>query len=345
MLDYDLKIIDQFILKTPHGGRRDTLLEYREKYAKEGKSTHFNILLLAMSESLNVDQFRIDGKDLQRSIIEDRKKIATGFEYYEGQGFTFEAQEGAEDLGEGLPQTEAEKQFSFRFSEDSSSSSVKGKNPFDIIDKEDFEDNEELGRVNAPLDLTAFPHLPGLEDPKRVMGVDVALTGDDSTVFTIRHGCHVVDIQKFFHRDPMEICGYIVKAVDEWRLDEIVVDATGGLGAAVVARLQEIGIDNKCAITPVIFNAKPRDSGRRVINQRAEMYDILLERFREGRISIPKNKKLAKQLAYITFKSMSDGEGLRIVSKKEIRKELGESPDFADSLALAFYDLGGIEVY
>ena len=129
--------------------------------------------------------------------------------------------------------------------------------------------------------------------------MDIANYGDDESVIVCRHGPHIIDVQRFPDRDVMELCGIIIQVIDEFGLDEVVLDSTGGLGAAVHARLSELGIDNKVQLTQFIGNAKPRDDSLRAMNCRAEMYLLLQKRFREGNISLPMDKEINNKLANV----------------------------------------------
>ena len=232
------------------------------------------------------------------------------------------------------------------FEEDALSSRFTGISPLDLIGQGEDEEIflEEDGRIAPPIRLD--DHLELLQgDLRKVAGVDIGNYGDDLSVIIVRHGPHVIDVQRHPHRDVMELCGLIIKTIDEFNLDEVVLDATGGLGAAVYARLCEVGIDGRVQLTQAIGNAQPRDPSLRALNCRAEMYLLLKERFKKGNISIPMDKELYKAIASIRYKIMSDGGQFRILPKEEIKKIIGRSPDEDDALALCFYSEVPLEVY
>ena len=229
--------------------------------------------------------------------------------------------------------------------EDALSTRFAGISPLDLMEGETEEDPIlQDGRLQPPVRLEN--HLELLQDDlKKVAGVDVANEGDDISIIIVRHGPHVIDVQRYPTQDVMEMCGYIIRTIDEFDLDEVVIDCTGGWGAGIYARLLEQGIDSRVNITEVKGNQKPRNDTLRALNARAEMFLLLQRRFKEGKISLPMDKELYKALASIRYKISSDGGLFRIVPKTEIKKKIGRSPDEADALALAFYDLPAFEVY
>lgn len=212
----------------------------------------------------------------------------------------------------------------------------------DFIDEEDVFDIKSVdplqnrGRVNKPISLDTIVWLKGL-DGKKSVGVDVAYYGSDFTVLAFRDGMHIVDMWSFGKSDTVETMNYIGLAIREFRPETVVLDATGGLGAAVYDMCRHTGLTDICNIQPVIMNEKPYSDRLRPFNKRAEMYLLLQERFREGTITIPSDKELIKELAYVKYKITGDGGTIRIAPKEEIKRELGRSPDRADAVAMAFY--------
>ena len=203
---------------------------------------------------------------------------------------------------------------------------------------------EQKGRVVAPLFLEAYPDFI-LEDGYRVLAVDVADMGDDKSVILARVGIHVTDIQGYYKQDTNATTGRVMDAINEHKPDEIIVDTTGGWGAGVYNNLVLLEIEELCILTQVKFNQKPRDDRFNVRNARAEIFMLLQERFREGRITIPRHKELIEELSWIKYKpNMATGQ-FEIVPKEICKRENKRSPDHADALGLAFYTHPGLEVF
>ncbi len=165
-------------------------------------------------------------------------------------------------------------------------------------------------------------------------GQDIAREGDDSSVFTVRHGGKVLYMDDWAKTDLMGTTGLILQKMERFNLDpkNVNLDAVG-VGAGVYDRLRE----QKVMVTAIIAGGEPMDK-EHYINSRAEMYDNLRKRFEAGTISIPDDQDLIAQLSSIRFKIASDKK-LQIVSKEEMKRQYRlKSPDKSDSLALCFYE-------
>lgn len=69
---------------------------------------------------------------------------------------------------------------------------------------------------------------------------------------------------------------------------------------------------------------------------KGEIFWRLRQAFLDGEIAIHDIGRLLQDLSSIKYNYMSNGK-LFIVSKKDMKKMGGHSPDYADALALAFY--------
>lgn len=69
---------------------------------------------------------------------------------------------------------------------------------------------------------------------------------------------------------------------------------------------------------------------------KAEMYWALRQAFIDGEISILDIERLVSDLSNIKYDITSNGK-IFIKSKKDMKKEGLDSPDFADALVLAYY--------
>jgi hypothetical protein len=203
---------------------------------------------------------------------------------------------------------------------------------------------ERKGRTVKPVYLDSFEEFTHFDDGLITIGMDVAREGDDKTVLTVRHDAHVLDIQSFWREDTNETTGHLVDVVHEYRPDEVILDGTGGYGLSVYDKAIALGLDDLCEITVVKFNATPRDITLGMLNQRSEFHWLLRERFRAGLITLPYHIELLEELAWLKY-SHRMGDLLMIQPKTEFKKMNKRSPDHADSLGLAFYNKGSLEVY
>ena len=173
-----------------------------------------------------------------------------------------------------------------------------------------------------------------VSEEKRV-GVDVARSGNDSTVFVFRQGPVVKDVEEYRNINTMEIVGRLIHFVEKHQVPwiNVLVDEIG-IGAGVVDRLKEQGR----RVSGVNFGvvALDKDTYR---NIRAECYWKLREALNpesEKPLAIPKEfVKLAIELVAIEWFVSSTGK-TQVEPKENIKKRLGRSPDHADALALTY---------
>ena len=176
------------------------------------------------------------------------------------------------------------------------------------------------------------------------VGCDIARHGSDRTVIAVRCGSCLLSVKEIRQMDTVIVTGALIEAVRDIELKynipaksiPITIDVTGGLGAGPADFLREQG-----------YNAIDVNSSSNAINKeaypnvRSELWFNLRERARTkdldfSRLSVEMRSKLERELATPTWKN--NGRGQRVVEEKAfIKKRLGESPDIADGVNLAYY--------
>lgn len=157
-------------------------------------------------------------------------------------------------------------------------------------------------------------------------GVDVASTGSDLSAVYRDRGGMVRHEWSGNEPDTMKFAGRVknVMLADTPAVCDVI-----GVGQGLYNRLREQGLP------AVPFNASERSSDpERFKNMRAEAYWSLREDFEEGRIDLdPDDDDVAAQLGSIKWWTDSSGR-IVIEPKKEQRRRLGVSPDFADAVMM-----------
>lgn len=186
----------------------------------------------------------------------------------------------------------------------------------------------------------ARSRMPGRElsrDPV-VFGVDCARLDEDHSALAIRCGrdARSRPWQRWQRREPMMLAHDIALAAARWKPDAVFVDA-GNIGAAVVDRLRQLGVEN---VFEVWFDSKrvreAQGEGGACIsaaNKRAEMW-INMRRWLEGGC-IPDHQGLEDDLAGPGYCFDAD-RALRLEEKKDMKGRGLASPDDADALACTF---------
>lgn len=164
----------------------------------------------------------------------------------------------------------------------------------------------------------------------RVGGLDVARYGDNRCVLTIRRGDAIEEQIDWHHTTLMETCGRAAKAIKDYGLKALVIDAAG-VGAGVFDRLAEQRLPvygyngGHRAFTPGSFS-----------NRRSEMWWALRVRLEKKRLWLPpKSERLIADLVTPEYEIISSGR-IKVETKEALLDRGVKSPDFADSLILCF---------
>jgi hypothetical protein len=152
-------------------------------------------------------------------------------------------------------------------------------------------------------------------------------------VLTKRWGKVVPENPKCWKKfNTMQLAGAIKHEYDQTPADEkpleILIDVIG-IGAGVVDRLQELKLPAR-GIN--VAESPPCDPSGKYDRLRDELWGRGKEWFEGLDCRLPKDEGL-QELAHPRYTFKSNGE-LQVESKKDMKKRLGFSPDYADSFLL-----------
>jgi hypothetical protein len=165
------------------------------------------------------------------------------------------------------------------------------------------------------------------ETAPRVMGIDPARGGADSTVIVVRQGRDLISIKRYHGEDTMAIVGRVIDAMDEFKPTMTVIDE-GGLGYGILDRLNE----QRYKVRGVNFGWKAKNSIM-YGNKRAEIWGTMKDWLKSASIST--DRQLKADLTGPIKKPNSAGT-IFLEGKKEMRARGLASPDAADALAVTF---------
>jgi hypothetical protein len=166
------------------------------------------------------------------------------------------------------------------------------------------------------------------ENAPRVIGVDPARSGADSTVIVVRQGRDLVAVRRYQGEDTMAIVGRVIDAIEEWQPALVVLDE-GGLGYGILDRLKE---QRYKVVRGVNFGWKSK-TPQMYANKRAELWGAMREWLQSA--SIMGDRQLKSDLMGPKLKPNSSGS-IQLESKKEMKSRGLASPDAADALACTF---------
>jgi phage terminase large subunit len=174
-------------------------------------------------------------------------------------------------------------------------------------------------------------------------GLDVARDGQDKTVLTVRKGQWVQEVIRITNAtDGWEVAGKVLRHLADHYPDcrELKIDEIG-VGSSVLDAATHAAADfpefRHVWIRGVNFSRKPW-AEEKYRNQRCEAYGMLANRFKSGAIGGHIPDETGAELSDIKY--TFDGRHTQAVieSKEDWRARHSRSPDYADSLVLAFYD-------
>lgn len=167
----------------------------------------------------------------------------------------------------------------------------------------------------------------GWEMLPKIMGVDVARYGANSSTICIRQGRKIQPIQVLPKMDLMQTAQFVAEAINRERPIQTFVDGSG-IGAGVVDRLRQLNY------SVVDVNGGNSSLNPRYLNKRAEMWAEMKE-FIIGLCELPPDQELKKELTAVQY-SFTDKGRIRLQRKEDLMDDYNFSPDRADALALTF---------
>ncbi len=165
---------------------------------------------------------------------------------------------------------------------------------------------------------------------ENVWGLDVARFGDDKSVLAKRKGFVVDEIKKYSQLDTIELANRVLFEYNNSDIKPkgIFVD-TCGLGVGVYDVLSSYGLP--------VFEANSANSAtsNEYLNKRAQMYFTFAKNLKH--MELIRDEELKKDMRMIEYEYNDKGL-LKIVSKEQLKKDYGKSPDVSDAVALTFFE-------
>lgn len=168
-----------------------------------------------------------------------------------------------------------------------------------------------------------------------IVGVDQGRTGDDTKIRrrrgSVLYPIETIPADDGFERD-MRLAGRLATIIEREGVDKVFIDTTNEHGA--LDRLHELGY--KKQVKGIHFGEKAIDPQRHR-NKRVEMYYGFLEWCDDDTASIPVNEqRFMTEIGAIPEAKESSNSVKYLVSKDEVKKILGWSPDELDATVLTF---------
>jgi hypothetical protein len=185
-----------------------------------------------------------------------------------------------------------------------------------LIGPEDIKDS--INRKYREVDFAEHP---------RLLGIDVARYGDDSSIIFPRQGLQAFTPLQYRNLDGTRGAELTLRKWNDWDADACFIDNTGGFGASWLDNLVRLGKD------PIGIHFSQEATDPQYFNKRAEMAFKLVAWIKAGG-ALPDIIELTQALTQTTY--TFKGEKLLIEPKEDLKAKLGHSPDHMDALMLTF---------
>lgn len=177
---------------------------------------------------------------------------------------------------------------------------------------------------------------------RRILGVDVARTGSDSTVIAHRHGPLIRELETHDLEDTMQTTARVQAALRAPDADGLVpvVDSIG-IGSGVVDRLRELRLPVLAYTGAAKTRARSRDKEFGFTNVRTAAYwrlrELLDPAFAPD-LMLPPDDLLISDLTAPTW-DITTGipPRIQLEKKTDLTARLGRSPDKGDAVAMAMW--------
>jgi hypothetical protein len=180
------------------------------------------------------------------------------------------------------------------------------------------------------------------ESGNTIFGVDVARGGEDKTVISTRKGKVIIEIEAFVGKNTIEVANLVEARMDKGHVDPLAVVDGIGIGAGVVDLLGAHGYGVYPFIASAGTDRRDANGMQRFPNVRSAAWwnmRELLDPARDAVICLPPHDQLTADLTAPSFKSLTGGK-IQVESKDDIKKRLGRSTDYGDSVVQAFWTNG-----
>lgn len=176
---------------------------------------------------------------------------------------------------------------------------------------------------------------------RRVIGVDVARTGGDSTVLAYRHGPVITALETHDREDTMQTTARVQAACGTGKGAAAPVVDSIGVGGGVVDRLRELKVPVLAYTGAAKSKRRTRDEEWGFVNTRSAAYwnlRELLDPAFGAELAFPPDDLLISDLTTPTWKVTTGvPPRIQVEPKEKLTARLGRSPDRGDAVAMAMW--------
>ena len=172
-----------------------------------------------------------------------------------------------------------------------------------------------------------------LPDEMTAVGVDVARSGQDKTVFALRYDWIITELRRYSKADTMQTTGRVNGILN---LGGTAVIDVIGVGAGVFDRLREQDRRVEAFTASERTDHRDRSGELGFVDARSAAWWNLREILETEPVALPPDDQRTGDLLAPRWREMSGGK-IKVESKAEIRKRINRSTDDADAVIQAFW--------
>jgi hypothetical protein len=179
---------------------------------------------------------------------------------------------------------------------------------------------------------SVFKNIPQGDD-KKYLSVDVARFGGDRSVVVVWTGLVALEVKVYTKLSTTELSTEITDIMRMYGIHptNVIVDSDGVGG----------GVADQIRGTNFVNNSKALHE-QNFINLKSQCYVKLSELFKDGKISINIMEpsvvdELTQELLAVKLKDIDKDNKVAVMSKDEMKKILGKSPDLSDAFMMRMY--------
>jgi phage terminase large subunit len=189
--------------------------------------------------------------------------------------------------------------------------------------------NTLLTPEEVDLSMSRQYRMEQFQHAAKILGLDVAREGLDSSVLTKRQGLVCFPQECFRGLTSFPLANRTILVHQQWQSDGIIVDGTGGFGSGVIDALRAMGVTD---VLDCQFAAQANNP-LKFYNMRAQILWDAAQWVKAGG-SLPPDPELKEEMTTLTYSFK--GNRILMEPKESLKKRLGRSPDKFDSLGTTF---------
>lgn len=167
---------------------------------------------------------------------------------------------------------------------------------------------------------------------------DAARFGSDKAIILVWHGWDVIDYMVYNVSKTTEISESIIHLQNRYNIPNfaVIVDEDG-IGGGVVDEVSCLGFHNGARAIRILGQKQEYDN----LKVQCSFYlaDVINKGILSFKTNVPENykKEIIGELEQLKKQQTEPGKPLKIVDKAQIKKNIGRSPDWSDSLMMRSY--------